>query len=465
MTQTTEPTDGLTAGPAGAAPTAPNALDATAVAAAVRAGTLTVREVAEAVLARYAARDGDVRAWAHLDPAQVLAAADTLDAAPVKGPLHGVPVGVKDVIATKDMPTEHATARYAGSRPGVDAACVDVLRAAGALLVGKTTTTEFAATSVGGPTRNPHDPGRTPGGSSSGSGAAVADLQCAVALGTQTGGSTIRPGSFNGVYAWKPTWNSISREGLKMYSATCDTVGLYARSARDLELLAGLFRIEPAPAPATLAGARVGVCRTPEWRSAGPATRDALAAAADALRDAGAEVVDLALPDWFDGLYPAHRAILRREGRSAFLNEYLTTPDLPPFFRDVVEGRAGVDMNGRPAPDLTVDDYRAAYALADRARAAFDEIAAGFDVVLTPSTTGEAPEGLESTGSSVFNSMWTLLQVPVVNVPGLVGPAGMPVGVSLVARRYDDRRAIGFAGLLGERLAAAAGERAAAVPA
>jgi Asp-tRNA(Asn)/Glu-tRNA(Gln) amidotransferase A subunit family amidase len=433
----------------------PHVLDATAVAAAVRGGRLTVRDVAEAVLARHAARDADVRAWAHLDPAQVLAAADALDAQPVKGPLHGVPVGVKDVIATKDMPTEHATARYAGSVPGVDAACVDTLRAAGALIVGKTTTTQFAATSVGGPTRNPHDPGRTPGGSSSGSGAAVADLQCALALGTQTGGSTIRPGSFNGVYAWKPTWNSISREGLKMYSVTCDTLGLYARSARDLALLADVFQIEPAPVPTSLAGARVAVCRTPEWRAATSATRDAMATAADALRGAGAEVVDLALPGWFDGLYPAHRAILRREGRSAFLNEYVTTQDLPPFFRDVVEGRPGVDMNGRPAPELTADDYRAAYALADRARAAFDEVAADFDVVLTPSATGEAPEGLQNTGSSVFNSMWTLLQVPVVNVPGLTGPADMPVGVSLVSRRYEDRRAIGYAGLLGELLAGA----------
>lgn len=430
-------------------------LDASAVAQAVRDGRLTVRDVAGAVLRRVAERDDVVRAWAHLDPEQVLAEADRLDSTPEKGPLHGVPVGVKDVIATAGMPTRHHTPRYQDSVPGVDAACVDTLRAAGALVVGKTTTTEFAATSVGGPTRNPHDPSRTPGGSSSGSGAAVADGQCALALGTQTGGSTIRPGSFTGVYAWKPTWGSVSREGLKVYSVTCDTLGLYARSARDLALLADVYRIDEdaATPPSTLGGLRVGVCRTPEWGAATPATRDALQTAAGALRAAGAEVVPFDLPAEFDDLYAVHRAILRREGRSAFLNEVVTTPGIGSFFRDLVEGRPGVDANGRPALELAVDDYRAAYRTADALRARIDDLQQTVDVVLTPSATGEAPVGLETTGSSVFNSLWTLLQVPVVNVPGLTGPAGLPVGVSLVGRRYDDRHVIACAGLLGNVLA------------
>jgi Asp-tRNA(Asn)/Glu-tRNA(Gln) amidotransferase A subunit family amidase len=175
----------------------------------VHAGTLTVAAIAEAVIARIEERDADVQAFAYFDKAAVRRQAQALDAAPVKGPLHGVPLGIKDVFNTRDMPTAHNSPRYEGSRPGVDAACVDTLRAAGALLVGKTVTTEFAATLRGGKTRNPRDLRRTPGGSSSGSAASVADFQTTIALGTQTGGSTIRPGSFNGIYAMKPTWNSI----------------------------------------------------------------------------------------------------------------------------------------------------------------------------------------------------------------------------------------------------------------
>lgn len=433
----------------------PYQLDATAVAEEVRSGRLRVREVAESVLGRIEQRDADVLAWSHLDPDAVLARADELDAREVKGPLHGVPVGIKDVINTRDMPTEHHTARYVGSVPGVDAACVDTLRSAGALLVGKTVTTEFAATSDGGPTRNPHDPTRTPGGSSSGSGAAVADFQAAVALGTQTGGSTIRPASYNGVYALKPTWNSISREGLKMYAASCDTLGLYTRSARDLALLADVFRLDApeTPLPGTLEGLRIGVCRTPAWSQATDATRAALREAADLAAASGATLVDLDLPVEFDELPRVHRTILRREGRSAFLNEHLASPDLKPFFHDIVLGADAVDTIGWRTGELTAEDFRAAYRAADRCRATFDDIAAGVDVVLTPSATGEAPVGIANTGLSVFNSMWTILQVPVVNVPGLVGPAGMPVGVSIVTRRYQDRWAIAAAGLLGDVLA------------
>nr|WP_255371689.1 amidase family protein [Cellulosimicrobium sp. CUA-896] len=254
------------------------------------------------------------------------------------------------------------------------------------------------------------------------------------------------------------TWGTISREGLKVYSVTCDTLGLYARSARDLALLADVYRVETdaAAPPSTLEGLRVGVCRTPEWGAATPATRDALDAATRALRAAGAEVVPFDLPAAFDDVYAVHRAVLRREGRSAFLNEVVTTPGIGSFFRDLVEGRPGTDANGRPAPELGVDDYRAAYRTADALRARIDDLQQTVDVVLTPSATGEAPVGLESTGSSVFNSPWTLLQVPVVNVPGLTGPSGLPVGVSLVGRRYDDRHVIACAGLLGDVLAPAA---------
>jgi amidase len=418
----------------------PNELDATALATMTRAGTLTVEDVARSIIGRVAERDAKVEAWAHFDPAQILAEAKRLDALPDKGALHGVPVGVKDVINTKDMPTAHNTARYEGSRPGVDAACVDMLRTAGALIVGKTVTTEFATTNRGGKTHNPHAYDRTPGGSSSGSGAAVADFQATVALGTQTGGSTIRPASFCGIYGWKPTWNSISREGLKMYSATCDTLGLYARSADDLDLLAETFRLEPADTMTeSFAGIRVGICRSPVWDKALPATEAAMASGTEALKRAGATMSEIELPKPFDTINDVHRKILRREGRSAFLNEYAAKADIHEDFRAIVENR----------DNYSVADSRKAYRIADECRGVFDDIAASYDVILTPSATGEAPLGIEMTGDASFNSMWTLLQVPVVNVPGMVGPNGYPVGLSLVGRRYDDRKVIAFAKLVG----------------
>lgn len=419
----------------------PRQLDAVELVSRVQAGTLSVLEIAESIIERIDMRDAEVEAWAYFDRDLLRDRAKLLDAVPVKGPLHGVPIGIKDVIATYDMPTAHNTARYQHSRTGVDAACVDTLRAAGALIAGKTVTTEFAATLRGGKTRNPHGLGHTPGGSSSGSAASVADWQATLALGTQTGGSTIRPASFCGVYGWKPTWSSISREGLKMSSTTLDTLGLYARSARDLMLLADVYAIEAldTPSPTRLAGLRVGICHTPNWSKALDATRGAMNSAIAALRAAGAEVTDMTLPETFDRITRSHYLIARREGRASFLNEYRTTPGLHDDFKATVENRAG----------LTVSETRDAYRHADYCRGLFDDLAAEYDIVLTPSATGEAPAGQDITGDASFNSMWTLLQVPVVNVPGLVGPGGLPVGLSLVGRRYEDRRVIAIADMVG----------------
>ncbi|WP_193336066.1 amidase [Devosia beringensis] len=421
--------------------TEPHQLDAATIATRVAAGTLSVADVAESLIARVDARDADVRAWAWFDRDLLRDRASLLDEVPIKGPLHGVPIAVKDVIATYDMPTAHNTPRYRNSRTGVDAACVDTLRAAGALIAGKTVTTEFAATLRGGSTRNPHALTHTPGGSSSGSAAAVADWQATLGLGTQTGGSTIRPASFCGIYGWKPTWSSISREGLKMSSTTLDTLGLYARSARDLMLLADVFAIDALemPAPASLAGLKVGICRTPHWGKALPATVHAMSQAVALLRQVGAEVTELDLPGIFDTIGESHRIVARTEGRAAFLNEYRNTYDLHDDFKATVENRSGI----------TPGDARAAYRHADHCRGLYDDIASAFDIVLTPSATGEAPEGHDITGDASFNSMWTLLQVPVVNVPGLVGPGGLPVGLSLVGRRYEDRKALAIAELVG----------------
>lgn len=417
----------------------PRELDASTLVAQVKAGHLSAAEIAESVIERIEARDSDVQAWAYFDPDLVRARAAELDAMPLKGPLHGVPVAIKDVFNTKDMPTAHNSARYAGSHPGVDAAAVDILRAAGAIIVGKTVTTEFAATLRGGKTRNPHDLARTPGGSSSGSAAAVADFQSTLALGTQTGGSTIRPASFNGVFALKPTWNSISREGFKMGTISADTVGLYARSAADLALLADVFELDAPESilPTTLAGARVAFCRTPHWNQASPEVRRAMAEAEASLALAGAVVTEMTLPPVFDEFAEAQKRIGARETRSTFLNEYRNTPGLHDEFRARVENRTGQ----LPA------ETRAAYRLVDRCRGLFDDVAAQYDIIVAPSAAGEAPLGTDFTGNASFNSLWTLLHVPVCNVPGFAGPSGMPVGLSLIGREYDDRKVIAMAAL------------------
>ena len=420
---------------------APNELDATQALALLRAGQMSVEEMARATLARVAARDEAVRGWAFLDPEAVLEKARALDAAPVKGPLHGIPVAVKDVILTQDMPTQHNSPLYKDSFPRLDAGCVKTLRAAGALIFGKTDTTEFASVTRRGTARHPQDPTRTPGGSSSGSAAVVADFQATLGLGTQTAGSTIRPGSFCGIYAMKPTYGAINREGLKMLSLSLDTLGLYARSAQDLDLLADVFALEDRAPPRAfqLKGARIAACRSPAWDKTEAATRDAFERGVALLREAGAEVVALDLPPAFDAL-PEHQAtVMAGEAVVTFLGELRAQGDQ---LNDDILAHAA-NRKG-----VTKTALLAALDAAAACRPVFDEIASGFDAVLTPSARGEAPQG-ETTGDAALNAMWTLLHVPVVNVPGFKGPNGLPVGLSLTAPRYADRHLLNVAKAVG----------------
>ncbi len=409
----------------------PHRLTAAAASALIADGRLRVEDLARSCLARIAEREPSIRAWSWLDPEQVLRNARELDKTPRIGPLHGIPVAVKDVFDTADMPTQHNSPLYVGHRPGQDAACVATLRAAGALIFGKTDTTEFAAGGRWAATGNPHDPRHSAGGSSSGSGAAVADCHVPLSLGTQTGGSLIRPASFNGTFALKPTWSTVSREGAKLYSATLDTVGWYGRSVADLRLLADLYDLpgEPAESVPPMAGLRIALCHSPVWSHAEAATREALAEAARRLAAAGATVTPLELPDIF-ALLPTehHKAVLHGEGRGAFLSLYRAHG-----------GRLHDDFQGRATnrEAITPAQLRAAYDTAAQARAAFDAIAAGFHAVLTPSATGTAPEG-RNPGNPIFNQMWTLLHVPCVNVPGLTAANGLPVGVTLTGPRFAD---------------------------
>lgn len=331
------------------------------------------------------------------------------------------------------MPTQFNSSIYANDAPEVDAGSVMILRKAGALIFGKTTTTEFAATITGPKTRNPHDPNRTPGGSSSGSGAAVGDFQAPIGLGTQTGGSTIRPGSYNGIYAWKPTWNSITREGQKIYSLILDTLGLYARSIEDLELLADVFAIHddvPPPADFSVKGAKFAVLKTMVWPNISRGGFAALSKATSLLRAHGAEVDEIDLPSHLNDLPSWHATVLNSDGRTAFLPDYSVAKEK--LSEQLIGHVENTNKISRKAQLEAFDSISAARPLVDK-------ILGEYAAVLTPSVPDEAPLGIEKTGSAIFCLIWTALHTPVVNVPGFQGENGMPIGVSLVGPRYTDR--------------------------
>lgn len=300
------------------------------------------------------------------------------------------------------MPTQFNSPIYASDAPEVDAGSIIVLRKAGALIFGKTTTTEFAAITDGPKTRNPHDPNRTPGGSSSGSGAAVGDFQAPIGLGTQTGGSTIRPGSYNGIYAFKPTWNSITREGQKIYSLILDTLGLYARSVADLELLADTFAIQddsPPPTNFAVQGAKFAVMKTMVWPSIGTGGSAAMDKAVLLLRAHGAEVEEIELPDNLNNLPQWHATVLNSDGRTAFLPEYSVAKDK--VAGQLVGHVENVSNISRKAQLEAFDNISAA-------RPIVDKLLGKYAAVLTPSVPDEAPLGIEKTGSAAFCLIWTV---------------------------------------------------------
>lgn len=390
---------------------------------------VTERADLEAALAAIAERDADVRAWVVRHPDDELRARG---ASLPAGPLSGFTLGVKDIIDTADLPTERGSPIYAGRRPTADAACVALARAAGALVVGKTVTTELAYLQPG-PTRNPHHRGHTPGGSSSGSAAAVAAGMARVAFGTQTAGSVIRPGSFCGVVAFKATHGLVPLTGVHPLAPSLDTLGWFGRSVEDV--IAVLEAVGPsASGPvAALGRARIGVYRGEDWPAAEPATVAAVAGAARALAAAGADVVELSPAAGLAGLGEVQRVTMVAEAGRALAWERLTAHDqLSPAMA------ALLDASGRMTAERYADAQRAAVA----GRAAYDALLdeGGFDALLTASAPGEAPAGLSSTGDATFNRVWTLLGVPALTLPGALGPAGLPVGVQLVGRRWADRQ-------------------------
>jgi amidase len=404
-------------------------------AALIASGKLSAVKLAEDSLAQVAAREETVQAWSYIDPRQVLADARARDAEKPRSPLHGIPVAIKDIIDTADMPTEYGSPIYAGYRPRADAACVTLLKNAGAVIMGKTVTAEFAM-SHPGKTRNPLDSSRTPGGSSSGSAAAVADRMASLALGTQTGGSVLRPAAFCGIVGFKPTFDTISPVGVKPNTKSFDTVGLMARDVGDVALAYAVLtgRDTAGFAVPTIERPRIGFYRTLQWAKADAATHAALDDAASRLAKAGARVTQVTLPARFDELAAARNRIGEYESSRALAWE-----------RRHFEDRIAVKEKLRKADAVTLDEYVAAQKVLDECRRLLDVTFGDYDALLVPSAPGEAPKGLASTGDSVFNQMWTALHTPCVTVPVFTGPSGLPMGAQFVGAYGADDKALACA--------------------
>jgi Asp-tRNA(Asn)/Glu-tRNA(Gln) amidotransferase A subunit family amidase len=410
-------------------------------------GALDAVTLVEACLARIEAREGEVRAWAHLDPEFARHQAKAMDAVrrsgrPI-GPLHGLPVALKDVIDTKRIPTENGCVLDAGRVPMKDARIVESLKSAGAIILGKTVSTELAFLHPGS-TRNPHNLAHTPGGSSSGSAAAVADGMVPLAVGTQTGGSVIRPASFCGITGFKPSFGAIPRTGILMQSHTLDTVGVFAADPSGAALLAEVLfghdpgdpATAPAPFPAlsrTAASAPplppvFAVVRPPGWERAHDDMKEALAGLEEAL---GEQAFSVQLPDLFaEAAAQRERINFAEMSRYYYHYERDGAAQLSDVTRETI--RKGAAMPAR--------DYLAALDWPRILNAALDEIFSRCDAILCPAATGPAPDGLESTGDAIFNGLWTLCGTPAVTVPILTAHSGLPMGVQLVAGRGDDAR-------------------------
>ena len=421
-------------------------------------GAVKAVEVAEACLERIAEREPEVQAFQHLDPAFVMHQAAAADryrgTGRTLGALHGVPVGLKDIIDTRELPTENGTVLDKGRRPREDAAVVDRLREAGAIVMGKTVTTELAVFTPG-KTRNPHDPKRTPGGSSSGSAAAVGASMVPLAIGSQTNGSVIRPASFCGVVGFKPTRGLISRRGFCPQSGTLDQVGVFSRSVEDAalitEALCGYDDRDPLTTPAArpdllaIATSRPPVkpslafIRTPVWDKAGEEVREGLGELIAAL---GEPVEEIELSEPFAHAHAWHRTVNMAELAHNYAHYYDRDPAL------LSDRLRGMVEEGRA---IRAVDYQAAIDRIALLNAGLDLIFDKYDAIVTPAAPGEAPVG-EATGDPAFSTIWTYCGVPALTLPLLAGPNGMPVGVQLVGRRLYDGRLLRTANWLTAKL-------------
>ena len=433
-------------------------LTATAAMQQINSGDITSEQLTQACLNRIAAREPEVKAFAHFDAEHALTQARAADAARKSGkgvgPLNGLPVGIKDIIDTADMPTQNGCEFYKGRQPTEDAACVAALRDAGAIIIGKTVTTEMASTTPGA-TCNPHNLGHTPGGSSSGSAAGVADAMFPLALGTQTGGSVIRPASFCGIFALKPTFGLISRTGVTMQSHTLDTVGVYGRSVEDLALIADALSAHDPRDPGSYVRSRPNLSRaaaekvpvkpifayikTPAWHLTDQVAKEAFA---ELISDLGDLVEEIDMPSL--ETVAANAGIVQAAENAAYYGA------LADQAGDAMSAalRTRIEAGRKVSAEAYV---KAVNAREDAARR-IDIMLTSYSAILTPSSTGLAPKTLASTGNPVFNAAWTYLGNPCVNVP-ILEADGLPIGVQLVGARRDDGRLLRTARWLAERYA------------
>ena len=424
-----------------------NWLNASDAARSIREGAISAEQLVEACLARVHEVEDKIQAWHFLDPDHALAQARACDQdrreGKPSGPLHGVPVGIKDIIDTMDMPTEDGTVLHAGRTPAHDATVVELLRAAGAVILGKTVTTE-CATYAPGKTRNPHNPEHTPGGSSSGSAAAVAAGMVPLALGSQTNGSVIRPAAYCGVYGFKPTHGLISRHGVLRLSRTLDQIGVFARTIEDIalgcEVLVGGDRRDPDTRMSARISFRkiaaeepplpplIAFIETPLWERTEEDTREAFSELIEVLGD---RVVEVDLPAEALNALELHRLIMEAEMAAALVEEYNRGRErLSESLRVQLErGRA-----------ISAFDYQSARARIPLVNEGFTELFERCDAILTPAAAGTAPKGLASTGDPAFCTLWTLCGMPAISLPLMQGENGLPLGVQLVGSRHGDAR-------------------------
>jgi Asp-tRNA(Asn)/Glu-tRNA(Gln) amidotransferase A subunit family amidase len=418
-------------------------LDAWQAATLLARRELSAVDLVRACLDRIGEREAQVQAFVQLGADAALVKARELDAGPVRGLLHGLPFGVKDLFDTFDLPTAYGSPIHAGRQPQADAAAVALCREAGAVLLGKTVTAELA-NMFPGVTRNPHNPLHTPGGSSSGSAAAVADGMLPLALGTQTAGSLIRPAAFCGVVGYKPSHNRVPRAGVKSLSETLDTVGGFARSVRDAALLGAVLtgdaRLADPAAYEQMAAPRIGLCRTFEWAQADDDTQQAWARAEMALAGHG---TPLALPAPWSELVRVQKDVQAFETARSLSDERLRHQDqLSAPLQALIND--GLAISG----ETHARNLQATASARQQAQALFDQ----HDVLLAPSSVGEAPHGLDSTGDALFCRSWTLLGLPCVHLPFARGRNGLPVGLQLVGAYGDDHRLLAAAHWVHRRL-------------
>ena len=411
-----------------------NTMSATELATAIAAGKVQSEPLVAACLERIHVREPEVCAWAHLDTDLALRQARERDRQSPRSRLHGLPIGVKDVIDTCDLRTEYGSPIYKGHRPVADAACVAQVRELGGVILGKTVSTEFATRNPG-KTRNPRNLQHTPGGSSSGSAAAVADWMVPIAFGTQTASSIIRPAAYCGAVGYKPTFNLLNRAGLKFLAESLDTLGLIARTVPDVGMIAEeLCGSSPAPFYEVEGlKPRIGFCRTPYWDRADDATRSALEGALSMLSRAGAQVQDVHLDGEFAQLSDVQSRISTYEMYRSLTHERVRYPKL---ISDALMSRINAGAQ------VTRAQYVEAQAIAERCRSRLDDIYREHDVLLSPSATGEAPRGLSSTGDPIFGIVWTVLHGPAVTVPAFTGPGGLPIGAQVTGPRGSDARTL-----------------------